>query len=109
LADNRPARAGINHQRRRKTMAITCKVTGLALDANGVPLPNAVINITRYGELDGAFPSEVTSDANGAFEFVVPQGARLLFHSNDVAGIDGVQVDAPRSENFNLGNFRDGE
>jgi hypothetical protein len=90
-------------------MAALCTVSGLVLDANGSPAAGAVIRLQRVsvaGAIDTDYHTQTTSSSTGAFSFSVPQGATMVFASNDVSTLEDFRMVAPNSVAFNLGNFR---
>lgn len=90
-------------------MAVLCTVSGLALDPNGKPAAGAVVRIQRAvvaGAINTAYLLSATSDSAGAFSFLVPQGARLVFSSDDISSLEDFRYTVPNNVAANLGNFR---
>lgn len=90
-------------------MAAFCTISGIALDPNGSPAAGAVIRIQRAivaGSINTTYHVAATSDSAGAFSFTVPQGAKIVFASNDISALEDFRFTAPNSVTYNLGNYR---
>lgn len=90
-------------------MAVLSTVSGLALDPDGKPAVGAVVRIQRAvvaGAINTAYLLSATSNSSGIFSFDVPQGARLVFSSNDISALEDFRYTVPNTVAVNLGNFR---
>lgn len=90
-------------------MSALCAVSGLALDPNGSPCAGAVVRIQRAvvaGAINTSYLLSATSDSSGVFSFSVPQGAKLVFASNDISALEDYRYTVPNTVAVNLGNFK---